>query len=163
VLAQPAGHRGRAENGGVWAEPAHAGGGAGGLPRRGASGAATRSAGGGRGRRHEGADTDPPETGGGDPPRAAAPAPRPRPGAPAAARPGVPDRSVRTAVSSCWCGGALGEPVAPRYRRCVACGSAVLAERPTAEHFRVVDDERDFYGRTYWTEYAEARSFPDIC
>jgi SAM-dependent methyltransferase len=80
-----------------------------------------------------------------------------------AARPGVPDRIARTAVSSCWCGGALGELVAPRYRRCGACGSAVLAARPTAEHFRVVDDARDFYGRTYWTEYAEARSFPDIC
>jgi len=80
-----------------------------------------------------------------------------------AGRSALPDRIVRTAVSSCWCGGDLGEPVAPRYRRCVACGSAVLAARPAAEHFRVVDDEHDFYGRTYWTEYAEARSFPDIC
>jgi SAM-dependent methyltransferase len=38
----------------------------------------------------------------------------------------------------------------------------VLAVRPGSEHFDVVDDEHDFYGRTYWTEYATARSFPDI-
>ena len=62
----------------------------------------------------------------------------------------------------CWCGGALADDVAPRYRRCVACGSAVLVIRPGAQHFEVVDDARDFYGQTYWTDYAQARNFPTI-
>jgi SAM-dependent methyltransferase len=38
----------------------------------------------------------------------------------------------------------------------------VLATLPGQEHFDVVDDERDFYGKTYWTEYSRARNFPDI-
>ncbi len=66
-------------------------------------------------------------------------------------------------VPACWCGGALAADVAPRYRRCVACGSAVLVGQPGPEHFEVADDARDFYGRTYWTEYAQARNFPTIC
>lgn len=62
----------------------------------------------------------------------------------------------------CWCGGSLGDEVAPHYRRCTACGSAVLTTRPSGRHFDVVDDEHDFYGRTYWTEYATARNLPTI-
>ena len=71
--------------------------------------------------------------------------------------------AVVGAVPVCWCGGALGDLVAPRYRRCVACGSAVLVAPLGAKHFDVVDDEHDFYGRTYWLEYAQARNFPTIC
>ena len=62
----------------------------------------------------------------------------------------------------CWCGGALGDEVAPRYRRCTVCGSAVLTVRPAPPHFDVIDDAHDFYGRRYWTEYATARNFPTI-
>ena len=62
----------------------------------------------------------------------------------------------------CWCGGPLGDAVAPHYRRCTACGSAVLTPRPSAPHFDVVDDDVDFYGRSYWTDYAMARNFPTI-
>jgi SAM-dependent methyltransferase len=62
----------------------------------------------------------------------------------------------------CWCGGALGAEVAPSYRRCVDCGTAVLATRLEAGHFTVEDDERDFYGRAYWTDAPAARDLPDI-
>jgi SAM-dependent methyltransferase len=62
----------------------------------------------------------------------------------------------------CWCGGALDEAIGPHYRRCLRCGAAVLATLPGQEHFDVADDERDFYGKTYWTEYSRARNFPDI-
>ncbi|HEY3188366.1 MAG TPA: methyltransferase domain-containing protein [Solirubrobacteraceae bacterium] len=62
----------------------------------------------------------------------------------------------------CWCGGALGDDLTSQYRRCRSCGSAVLTVRPGAEHFDVVDDERDYYGRAYWTEYAQARHLPTI-
>jgi 2-polyprenyl-3-methyl-5-hydroxy-6-metoxy-1,4-benzoquinol methylase len=62
----------------------------------------------------------------------------------------------------CWCGGALDEAIGPHYRRCLRCGAAVLATLPGQEHFDVIDDERDFYGKTYWTEYSRARNFPDI-
>ena len=62
----------------------------------------------------------------------------------------------------CWCGGGLGHEVAPRYRRCTGCGSAILTVRPSPPHFDVTDDEHDFYGRTYWTEFATARNLPTI-
>jgi SAM-dependent methyltransferase len=65
-------------------------------------------------------------------------------------------------ASRCWCGGALHEAIGPHYRRCLDCGAAVLATLPGREHFDVADDERDFYGKAYWTEYSRARNFPDI-
>ena len=65
-------------------------------------------------------------------------------------------------ASRCWCGGALDEAIGPHYRRCLRCGAAVLATLPSQEHFDVTNDERDFYGKAYWTEYSRARNFPDI-
>jgi len=66
------------------------------------------------------------------------------------------------ATSTCWCGGALGGEIGPHYRRCVECGAAVLSAKPGPRHFDVIDDARDFYGKSYWTEYSMARSFPAI-
>jgi SAM-dependent methyltransferase len=63
---------------------------------------------------------------------------------------------------ACWCGGELGEEIGRHYRCCNACGAAVLAVLPAPEHFEVSDDERDFYGRRYWTDYSRARDLPDI-
>jgi SAM-dependent methyltransferase len=63
---------------------------------------------------------------------------------------------------ACWCGGELGKEIGPHYRCCNACGAAVLAVLPAPEHFDVSDDERDFYGRRYWTDYSRARGLPDI-
>jgi SAM-dependent methyltransferase len=63
---------------------------------------------------------------------------------------------------ACWCGGELGEEIGRHYRRCNACGAAVLAAPPAPGHFEVSDDERDFYGRRYWTDYSRARDLPDI-
>lgn len=74
----------------------------------------------------------------------------------------TPEPGAREHATNCWCGGALGPEIGAHYRRCVVCGAAVLAVQPGPRHFDVADDDRDFYGRTYWTEYAEARSFPAI-
>ena len=38
----------------------------------------------------------------------------------------------------------------------------MLAVAPAPAHFDVADDEHDFYGRRYWTEYSKARGLPDI-
>ena len=69
--------------------------------------------------------------------------------------------TVRVA-RACWCGGELGEEIGRHYRCCNACGAAVLAVLPAPEHFEVSDDERDFYGKRYWTDYSRARDLPDI-
>jgi SAM-dependent methyltransferase len=69
---------------------------------------------------------------------------------------------ARERVTTCWCGGALGPAINRHYRRCLACGGVVLGEQPEPRHFDVADDARDFYGRAYWTEYADARGFPAI-
>jgi SAM-dependent methyltransferase len=66
------------------------------------------------------------------------------------------------AARSCWCGSALGEAIGPHYRRCTDCGAAVLVALPAPRHFDVADDEHDFYGKQYWTDYAKARELPDI-
>ncbi len=63
---------------------------------------------------------------------------------------------------ACWCGGELGKEIGPHYRCCNECGAAVLAVLPAPEHFEVSDDDRDFYGRSYWTDYSRARNLPDI-
>ncbi len=65
-------------------------------------------------------------------------------------------------VRTCWCGGELGKEIGRYYRCCNACGAAVLAVLPAPGHFEVSDDERDFYGRRYWTDYSKARALPDI-
>jgi SAM-dependent methyltransferase len=63
---------------------------------------------------------------------------------------------ARELATTCWCGGALGPAINRYYRRCLACGAAVLGAQPEP------DDDRDFYGRAYWTEYADARGLPAI-
>jgi SAM-dependent methyltransferase len=74
----------------------------------------------------------------------------------------APDPGARELATTCWCGGALGPAIGRHYRRCLACGAAVLGAPPEPRHFEVADDDRDFYGRAYWTEYADARGFPAI-
>ena len=69
---------------------------------------------------------------------------------------------ARELATTCWCGGALGPAIGRHYRRCLACGAAVLAVQLDPRHFEVADDDRDFYGRAYWTEYADVRGFPAI-
>ena len=67
-----------------------------------------------------------------------------------------------TPTRTCWCGGALAEDIDTHYRRCCACGAAVLDVLPSPRHFDVADDERDFYGKRYWTDYSRARDLPEI-
>ena len=67
------------------------------------------------------------------------------------------------ATSVCWCGGQLGETIGEHYARCTACGTAVLRQKPPAEHFQVRDDTSDFYGKRYWTSHmTEDYGFPGI-
>jgi SAM-dependent methyltransferase len=73
--------------------------------------------------------------------------------------------SGKGAASStrCWCGEARLDAFSDSYRRCSRCGTLILARFPRAGHFRVADDETDFYGRTYWTEHvARAYGQPTI-
>ena len=65
-------------------------------------------------------------------------------------------------MRACWCGGELGPEIGRHYRCCKACGTGVLAVLPAPGHFEVSDDEKDFYGRRYWTDYSRARGLPDI-
>jgi SAM-dependent methyltransferase len=65
-------------------------------------------------------------------------------------------------MRACWCGGELGKEIGRHYRICEKCGAAVLATPPAPDHFEVSDDERDFYGRRYWTDYSLARGLPEI-
>ncbi len=66
------------------------------------------------------------------------------------------------ATRRCWCGGTPGKPIGAHYATCAACGGAMLSALPQREHFDVTDDETDFYGKTYWTDYQRQRNFPDI-
>ena len=67
-----------------------------------------------------------------------------------------------TDMRSCWCGGDLGKEIGRHYQICAECGAAVLTVLPAAGHFEVSDDNQDFYGRRYWTEYCVVRGLPDI-
>jgi 2-polyprenyl-3-methyl-5-hydroxy-6-metoxy-1,4-benzoquinol methylase len=75
------------------------------------------------------------------------------------------DLSGDSAVPSarCWCGEARLEPFSDAYARCSRCGTLVLARCLEPGHFRVANDETDFYGKTYWTEHvARAYGQPTI-
>src|SRR2546426_3601488 len=72
------------------------------------------------------------------------------------------ERVTMPVSRACWCGGELGKEIGGPYRCCNECGTAVLVVAPAPEHFEVSDDEGDFYGRRYWTDYSRARNLPDI-
>lgn len=55
----------------------------------------------------------------------------------------------------CWCGNSDLVPFSAQYRRCPACETLVLAERPEAPLGQVRDDDQDFYGKRYWFEHQE--------
>ncbi len=63
---------------------------------------------------------------------------------------------------TCWCGNRDLLPFSEAYRRCPNCESLLAAHMPDGASFRVTDDERDFYGRRYFEEYAAARGFPTL-
>lgn len=57
----------------------------------------------------------------------------------------------------CWCGNLDLIPFSPEYLKCRACETLVFAEPPGPEISQVTDDERDFYGRSYWFTHVEER------
>lgn len=53
--------------------------------------------------------------------------------------------------SVCWCGSRELQIFSPDYWECGQCGTLVVKDWPPAERFRVVDDEKDYYGKNYVT------------
>lgn len=62
----------------------------------------------------------------------------------------------------CWCGEIEGPEIGPDYRRCARCGTGVVSVMPPSAHFAVRNDERDFYGKSYWLEHQKTRGLPDV-
>ena len=62
----------------------------------------------------------------------------------------------------CWCGEIEGPEIGPDYRRCAHCGTGVVSVMPPGAHFTVQNDERDFYGKSYWLEHQKTRGLPDV-
>src|SRR5262249_36889670 len=88
---------------------------------------------------------------------------------PVAITPGRPRRESAMSASaaprplSCWCGNREFQPYSPEYRACPACGTLVSALGLAPEETAVKDDDRDFYGKSYWLEkQTQGRGLPDI-
>ena len=60
-----------------------------------------------------------------------------------------------TTRAVCWCGSTELAAFSHEYGRCAACETLVSALMPGPEIGRVVDEERDFYGREYWFSHQE--------
>ncbi len=64
---------------------------------------------------------------------------------------------------SCWCGNKKLTPFSAAYLKCNVCETIVAAVMPKQGISRVIDDERDFYGRDYWFSYQKKNlGHPDI-
>jgi 2-polyprenyl-3-methyl-5-hydroxy-6-metoxy-1,4-benzoquinol methylase len=55
----------------------------------------------------------------------------------------------------CWCGNDSLSPFSGEYLLCENCKTLVLKEWPEKKNFLVVQDDQDFYGRSYWFEHQE--------
>src|SRR4051794_28008156 len=63
----------------------------------------------------------------------------------------------------CWCGSRDLPSYSPEYRECRACGTLVSSGGLTPQEIVVVDDDHDFYGKTYWLGHQTAElGLPDI-
>src|SRR5262249_47779567 len=66
-------------------------------------------------------------------------------------------------ASKCWCGNTDLRPFSPDYLRCPVCETLVLARMPDPESLRVVDDNRDFYGRQYYESWlTDQYGYPNL-
>jgi glycosyltransferase involved in cell wall biosynthesis/SAM-dependent methyltransferase len=63
---------------------------------------------------------------------------------------------------SCWCGNRDLTPFSRDYLRCAECETLVYADMPDAGSLIVRDDERDFYGRTYYERMTRECGFPPL-
>ncbi len=77
-------------------------------------------------------------------------------------RPPRAPRARVEAAPACWCGNRALVPFSPAYLRCLSCETLRVARMPVGlKH--VKDDDRDFYGRTYWFAHQERDlNYPDI-
>jgi len=65
--------------------------------------------------------------------------------------------------NSCWCGNNNFVPFGPAYGECRVCGTLVSLKGLSNDQLRVINDERDFYGKEYWLKHQETDlGFPDI-
>jgi SAM-dependent methyltransferase len=63
----------------------------------------------------------------------------------------------------CWCGETDLADFSPEYLLCQRCQTLVLKNWPEAEQFNVVDDDSDFYGRTYYESHlAREYGYPGL-
>ena len=58
---------------------------------------------------------------------------------------------------TCWCGNTELQSFSPRYFRCSLCNTLVVKTLPAKAIGRVLDDDGDFYGKNYFTEYLPQR------
>jgi glycosyltransferase involved in cell wall biosynthesis/2-polyprenyl-3-methyl-5-hydroxy-6-metoxy-1,4-benzoquinol methylase len=66
-------------------------------------------------------------------------------------------------VKSCWCGNTSLEGFSADYSHCGVCESLISVKPLDQSDPRVMDDERDFYGRGYWFEHqTRDLGFPDL-
>ncbi len=61
--------------------------------------------------------------------------------------------AARSAEHPCWCGNPALADFSPDYLLCENCQTLVVRAWPSAERFAVEDDERDFYGRSYYESH----------
>lgn len=70
--------------------------------------------------------------------------------------------SVDDRIRSCWCGNADLTPFSHDYAHCGQCQTLVLIGNVRYQGGRVIDDERDFYGRDYWFGHQAELGHVDI-
>lgn len=73
------------------------------------------------------------------------------------------DGWVEDVVRRCWCGADALQQFGAGYMRCASCETLVAQAGLSDHETRVVDDDRDFYGRRYWFEHqTDELGLPDI-
>ena len=70
---------------------------------------------------------------------------------------------VTLQTRACWCGNLVLSDFSEGYNACAECGTLVSRWGLRPEETEVRDDERDFYGKTYWLSHQrDELGFPDI-
>ena len=62
---------------------------------------------------------------------------------------------IKNSKSICWCGNSDLSVFSSEYLLCTDCKTLVLAEWPEERNFIVEEDNKDFYGKSYWFEHQE--------
>jgi 2-polyprenyl-3-methyl-5-hydroxy-6-metoxy-1,4-benzoquinol methylase/predicted nucleic acid-binding Zn-ribbon protein len=58
-------------------------------------------------------------------------------------------------VTECWCGDSHFVPFGPDYLECQSCGTLVSQKGLSSAELQVVDDEHDYYGKSYWLDHQQ--------